>query len=212
MKKKIIFTRCSWHEIATRDLPAMIDYILNNTKQDKLFYLGHSQGTTTFFVMSTEMPEYQNKVKAMFAMAPVAYCSRIISPIFKLLAKFVNTINVCITYAISKTINVKFPIFSIFLSFFKCIILSPVSDEINRPVWIRAYHRGYEEISGCSVCGGFYHATNLLKRIIPYRWVQHGTTQQSTILSSINCNYFILFYEKCVLRYSYLTSMNEVKS
>ncbi|KAL6437998.1 hypothetical protein ACFW04_004349 [Cataglyphis niger] len=83
----------SWHEIATRDLPATIDYILKTTGQEKLFYLGHSQGTTTFFVMASEMPEYQNKIQAMFAMAPVAYCGRITSAVIQLLARFMDSID-----------------------------------------------------------------------------------------------------------------------
>ncbi|XP_014469105.1 PREDICTED: lipase 3-like [Dinoponera quadriceps] len=83
----------SWHEIATRDLPAMIDYVLKTTGREKLFYLGHSQGTTTFFVMSAQLPEYQDKVHAMFAMAPVAYSSRMFSPIFQLLSKLITPID-----------------------------------------------------------------------------------------------------------------------
>ena len=33
----------SWHEIGYYDLPAMINHILNTTKNDKLHYVGHSQ-------------------------------------------------------------------------------------------------------------------------------------------------------------------------
>lgn len=83
----------SWHEIGTRDLPAMIDYVIKATGREKIFYLGHSQGTTSFFVMASEKPEYQDKIQAMFALAPVAYCGRIFSPIFKALAGFSGPIN-----------------------------------------------------------------------------------------------------------------------
>ncbi|XP_072757128.1 lipase 3-like isoform X2 [Anoplolepis gracilipes] len=82
----------SWHEIGTRDLPVMIDYILKTTDQQKLFYLGHSQGTTNFFVMTTEMPEYQNKIQAMFAMAPVAYCGRMPSLLMRFFSSFRNSV------------------------------------------------------------------------------------------------------------------------
>ncbi|CAL1688829.1 unnamed protein product [Lasius platythorax] len=83
----------SWHEIGTLDLPAMIDYILKNTGQKKLFYLGHSQGTTAFFVMSSELPYHQEKIEAMFAMAPVAYCGRIKSPVLQVLARVADAID-----------------------------------------------------------------------------------------------------------------------
>lgn len=84
----------SWHEIGTLDLPAMIDYILGATSREKLFYLAHSQGSTAFFVMSCELPEYQEKVEAMHALAPIAYMSHTISPPFRLLAPLAGSIQV----------------------------------------------------------------------------------------------------------------------
>ncbi|XP_067217198.1 lipase 3-like [Linepithema humile] len=93
MQIHTLLTYCSWHEIGTRDLPAMIDYALETTGQDQLFYLGHSQGTTSFFVMAVELPEYQSKIKAMFAMAPIAYCGRMKSPFLQLLSQFTVTMD-----------------------------------------------------------------------------------------------------------------------
>ncbi|XP_020279750.1 lipase 3-like isoform X2 [Pseudomyrmex gracilis] len=84
----------SWHEIGTRDLPATIDYILKTTRREKLFYLGHSEGTTSFFVMASERFEYQDKIEAMFAMAPAAYCGRAKSPVLRFLATFSNSIDI----------------------------------------------------------------------------------------------------------------------
>ncbi|XP_018304076.1 lipase 3 [Mycetomoellerius zeteki] len=86
--RKELYWDFSWHEIGVYDLPAMIDYIVKTTGREKMFYLGHSQGTTVFFVMSTELPEYQHKIQAMFALAPVAYCGRMRNPIFQFLARF----------------------------------------------------------------------------------------------------------------------------
>ncbi|XP_039305113.1 lipase 3-like [Solenopsis invicta] len=77
----------SWHEIGTIDLPANIDYIVKTTGCEKMFYLGHSQGTTTFFVMSTQRPEYQKYILEMYAMAPIAYCGRMKSPLLQLLSQ-----------------------------------------------------------------------------------------------------------------------------
>ncbi|XP_013198804.2 lipase 3 [Amyelois transitella] len=74
----------SWHEIGYYDLPAMIDYVLNYTSQKSLKYVGHSQGTTSFFVMSSERPEYNDKVGLMVALSPVAYMSHAKSPFIRL--------------------------------------------------------------------------------------------------------------------------------
>lgn len=70
----------SWHEIGFFDLPASIDYILGKTSQTKLQYIAHSQGTTAFFVMMSERPEYNDKVDIMHAIAPVAFLSHVVSP------------------------------------------------------------------------------------------------------------------------------------
>ncbi|XP_066998920.2 lipase 3 [Anabrus simplex] len=80
------FWQFSWHEMGVYDLPAVIDYILERTGEEKLFYIGHSMGTTMFYVMASEKPEYNNKIRAMFSLAPVAYMSHAGTPFLKALA------------------------------------------------------------------------------------------------------------------------------
>lgn len=60
----------SWHEIGKYDIPANIDYILEKTNSTKVNYIGHSQGTTSFFVMMSERPEYNDKILFATMMAP----------------------------------------------------------------------------------------------------------------------------------------------
>lgn len=62
----------SWHHIGVFDLTAMIDHILKETNQKKLTYIGHSQGTTTFLVMTSMLPEYNDKLLDVHLLAPVA--------------------------------------------------------------------------------------------------------------------------------------------
>lgn len=78
----------SWHEIGYYDLPAMIDYILDKTHQTSLHYIGYSQGTTTFYVMCSERPEYNDKIKGMVSMAPVAFLTNQRSPLIKFIVRF----------------------------------------------------------------------------------------------------------------------------
>lgn len=91
----------SWHEIGVRDLPAMIDYVLKYTGQRSLYYVGHSQGTTAFFVMLSELPEYNQKIRTMFALAPVAYMSNIPSIQLRFVCKFLDELKVKINDSIS---------------------------------------------------------------------------------------------------------------
>ena len=57
--------------MADYDLPAMINYTLKVTGQEKLFYVGHSQGTLIAFTGFSDNPTLGNKIKAFFALAPV---------------------------------------------------------------------------------------------------------------------------------------------
>ncbi|VVC24413.1 Partial AB-hydrolase lipase domain,Serine aminopeptidase, S33,Alpha/Beta hydrolase fold [Cinara cedri] len=76
----------SWHEMGTIDLPNTIDYILDKTGEPDLNYVGHSMGTAIFFVLCSERPEYQEKVRSMAAMAPIAYLNHVKSPIMTFLS------------------------------------------------------------------------------------------------------------------------------
>lgn len=66
----------------------MIDYILYETKTPKLHYIGHSQGTTAFFVMCAELPAYNDKIYLMTAMAPVALMAHVEGVLVRTLVAF----------------------------------------------------------------------------------------------------------------------------
>ncbi|XP_037903760.1 lipase 1-like [Hermetia illucens] len=83
----------SWHEIGINDLPATIDYILGHTGFEKLHYIGHSQGTTSFFVMASERPEYNDKIISMQALAPVASFIDIKSPYILYIATWLEAVD-----------------------------------------------------------------------------------------------------------------------
>ena len=52
------------------DLLASIDYILNVTAQEKLTYVGHSLGSTLFFMAMAAQTEYNAKIELMIGMGP----------------------------------------------------------------------------------------------------------------------------------------------
>lgn len=53
-------------------MPAIIDYIADRTKQQKLIYVGHSQGATSVFVLLSERPEYNKKIESAHVMGASA--------------------------------------------------------------------------------------------------------------------------------------------
>ncbi|XP_063892998.1 lipase 1-like [Helicoverpa armigera] len=86
------FWKFSWDEMGTKDLPAMIDYVLEATGEQRLHYVGHSQGTTAFFVLGSMLPAYNAKIISMQALAPVAYMAHNKNLLLKMLAPYSNNI------------------------------------------------------------------------------------------------------------------------
>ncbi|XP_028164851.1 lipase 1-like [Ostrinia furnacalis] len=70
---KKAFFNYSQHEMAVYDLPAMIDYVLHETRQTQLKAIGHSQGTMIFYILAAEKPEYNDKIKLFISLAPICY-------------------------------------------------------------------------------------------------------------------------------------------
>ena len=54
------------------DTPAVIDYIIEQTDQPKVAYIGHSQGTTQmFYALAENEAYYKDKLSIFVALAPV---------------------------------------------------------------------------------------------------------------------------------------------
>ena len=90
------FWNFSFHEMGIIDIPAIIDYILATTKNESLFYIGHSQGCTIFYVLCSEMPKYNSKIKAHFSLAPAVFIKHVRSPLF--LIFFVANYHITVSY------------------------------------------------------------------------------------------------------------------
>ncbi|KAK4821208.1 hypothetical protein QYF61_015776 [Mycteria americana] len=65
------------------DLPAMINYILQKTGQEQLYYMVYSQGTTTGVIAFSSIPELDHKMKMFFALAPITTNSNMKSPLVR---------------------------------------------------------------------------------------------------------------------------------
>ncbi|CAG2061632.1 unnamed protein product [Timema podura] len=62
--KRLSETEENWDEMGLYDLPAALELSLEVTGQKQLYYIGHSMGTTMFFVLASSRPEYTaSKVK-----------------------------------------------------------------------------------------------------------------------------------------------------
>lgn len=71
----------SWHEIGIYDLSASMDFILQHTNRSGLYYVGHSQGATTMYVLISMFPEYNDKILYYIHMAPLAFLDHLKIPL-----------------------------------------------------------------------------------------------------------------------------------
>ena len=75
----------TWDEMGKFDLPANLDYIISHSEFDKAFYVGHSQGTTQFFVAADVMENIGDKVAGFIGIGPVMYVGNLYSPFLRIL-------------------------------------------------------------------------------------------------------------------------------
>ncbi|XP_053666764.1 lipase 1-like [Anopheles marshallii] len=82
------FWNFSWHEKGMHDLPAMIDFILNQTQHpsQQIYYIGYSEGTTAYFTMTSNLPQQNVKIRLAHALAPVVLLDGVRSPLILTLA------------------------------------------------------------------------------------------------------------------------------
>ncbi|CAH2255144.1 lipase 1-like [Pararge aegeria] len=67
----------SFHEYGLYDLPAIIDFILDQTGEASLSAVGHSQGSTNFLVLGALRPDYNEKVKVLVALSPICFLANV---------------------------------------------------------------------------------------------------------------------------------------
>ncbi|XP_063817775.1 lysosomal acid lipase/cholesteryl ester hydrolase-like [Pseudophryne corroboree] len=79
--KEVKFWAFSYDDMAKKDLPAVISFILQKTGQEQIYYIGHSQGTTIGFIAFSTIPQLAKKIKLFIGLAPVATLKNPIGPI-----------------------------------------------------------------------------------------------------------------------------------
>jgi len=78
----------SFEEMGQHDVPAIIEFIRSSTGQEKIAYIGHSQGTSQMFSALTENIEwFRARINIFLAWAPVARLDHCKSGLFNLLSK-----------------------------------------------------------------------------------------------------------------------------
>ncbi len=65
-------------------ISATIDYILETTGAEQVYFIGYSMATTQYLILLAEVPEYNEQIKAGFLLGPTAYVGNATNPMVKL--------------------------------------------------------------------------------------------------------------------------------
>ncbi|KAH0623579.1 hypothetical protein JD844_006493 [Phrynosoma platyrhinos] len=80
----LLLYKLSYDHMAKYDLPAFINFALQKTGQEQVYYIAHSQGTTMAFLAFSTNPHLAAKIKLFVALAPVATIKHARTPLAKL--------------------------------------------------------------------------------------------------------------------------------
>lgn len=78
--------------MGTKDLPAAIDYVIEYTGQEKIAYLGYSEGTASMFTALSET-DMQEKINVFIALAPIMTLKNVTDPFLLNLSQRGDQIN-----------------------------------------------------------------------------------------------------------------------
>lgn len=89
---KFSFWDFTWEQIGFYDIPAMTDYARRMSDSEKIHYVGHSQGTTVFFVLTAMRPDFCKNFASAHLLAPVSYKQHFPNAYLSALALFTDLI------------------------------------------------------------------------------------------------------------------------
>ncbi|ODM92166.1 Lipase 3 [Orchesella cincta] len=83
-KRNLLFWNFSFEEQGTLDLPPLVDLILKETDTEKIYFVCHSSGCSSYLAGLAEIPELNKKFKAGFLLAPSSFLGSAYGPAAKL--------------------------------------------------------------------------------------------------------------------------------
>lgn len=88
----------SFHESGLYDIPKFVETVLQHSHSKQLYYIGHSMGTSVFYVMCSLRPQYNRLIHSSVHISPVAFGLRKnLTPLMNLALS--NTENVYVSFS-----------------------------------------------------------------------------------------------------------------
>jgi len=180
--KDPLFWDFSFDELIADDLPSMINYVRAKSGQDKIFYIGHSQGTMMGFAGFTN-DTLASKIRLYVALAPVAYVANIKVSLLRYLAEYDMEELMIITgqYEFAPSTPILEAILSLLCTFDKnlcmstmCALMGCDTDNWNNTRWPVYTHH---DPAGTS-CKNIAHFAQLV-RDNKYQMFDYGPTENT---------------------------------
>ncbi|GMR50767.1 hypothetical protein PMAYCL1PPCAC_20962, partial [Pristionchus mayeri] len=92
------FWQWTMDELAKYDSPAAIDAALAISGQKQAYWVGHSMGTTVGYMMLAARPNYNDKIKALFQLAPTGTAAFAVGPIDIIFSAYAHLRNLISVY------------------------------------------------------------------------------------------------------------------
>lgn len=96
----LLITALSFYHLGLYDLSASIDVIINKTNQKQIYHLGHSLGAAQFYILVSERPEYNKKIKMNINYAPLVIMKGFDHPLMQAISFFSTAIKVLTIFVI----------------------------------------------------------------------------------------------------------------
>ncbi|KAM0886002.1 hypothetical protein ACQ4PT_029974 [Festuca glaucescens] len=71
----------SWDELASNDLSAMMQYVYDQSNQQKVHYVGHSLGTLIALAALSDQQEHIGMMRSAGLLSPIAFLNKVSSPL-----------------------------------------------------------------------------------------------------------------------------------
>lgn len=88
------FLNYNLHDIGIYDIRALLEFVLNQTSESTISYVGHSQGAGTLLILLSTMPEFNSYINEAHLLTPAVFLKEAKSPILTLSAKYHKFTNV----------------------------------------------------------------------------------------------------------------------
>jgi pimeloyl-ACP methyl ester carboxylesterase len=78
------FWKFSFHEIGLHDVSAMLNFLLQQTKETQTRYIGHSQGASSLLALLSSSPSFNQKIAQAHLLTPAVFMKHSTSPLLTL--------------------------------------------------------------------------------------------------------------------------------